>query len=297
MNFINLFISDDYSIRVEHKSLVLDGEQKHTFPLEDIGVVLIESLKCVITTYALNKLSEFGATVFVCNEKHLPTAIILPCNDYYKQLKRYKVQQNLSKPRQKSLWKSIVEKKIENQAHCLSLTRGGEEKLCELAKKVRSGDVDNIEAQAAAYYFPKLFGERFTRDDDNAVNGALNYAYAIVRGIIARQIAARGLLPFLGIFHKNEFNSFNLADDLIEPFRPIVDYFVYSQMESFEVELTPANKRTLFQIVNLEVFSGKEKHALSYAVEREVESVIAYYEGRDELIFPQISGLKQHEYE
>ena len=297
MNFINLFVSDDYFIKVENKNLVLEGQEKHIFPLEDIGVVLIESLKSGITTYALNKLSEFGATVFVCNEKHLPTTIILPCNDYYKQLKRYKLQQNLSKPRQKSLWKSIVEKKIENQAHCLSLTTGGEDKLYELAKKVKSGDSDNIEAQAAAYYFPKLFGEKFTRDDENAVNGALNYAYAIVRGIIARQITARGLLPFLGIFHKNEFNAFNLADDLIEPFRPIIDYFVYSKRETFEEELTPQDKRTLFQIVNLEVFSGKEKHALSYAVEREVESVIAYYEGRDELIFPQISGLKQHEYE
>jgi len=297
MNFINVFVEGEYSIKVKNSSLVLEGKESHSYPLSDVGVVMLESLKSNISVYALNALVEAGATVFVCNDRHLPTAVLTASNDYYKPLHRYKLQTEVSKPRLKRLWREIIRSKISNQAECLSRAVGNVGKLIELCDAVKSGDSDNLEAQAAAYYFPKLFGRGFIRDSVDGVNAALNYAYSIVRGILCRQICARGFLPCLGIFHKNEYNGFNLADDLIEPFRPIVDYFVYTIKDELVYGLTPLVKRKLFSIVNLEVESGNERHSLAYAAEREVESVIAYYDGRDELLFPKLIGTAQHCYE
>lgn len=297
MNFINVFVSDEYRIGIEKNCLALSGAEKYFFPLEDIGTVMLENNRCTISVNALSKLSKCGATVFVCDEKHLPSAELLPCNDYYKAYARYKTQISISKPRLKNLWREIIKAKIANQSDCLCRCGIDSVRLDELNSSVRSGDSGNVEAQAAAYYFPVLFGRGFTRDEENGINAALNYSYAIVRGIIARQIASRGFLPCVGIFHRNEYNAFNLADDLIEPFRPIVDYFVYNCRDMLTDGLSPIVKKKLFSIVNLEVVSGKEKHSLAYAVEREVESVISYYEGGDKLLFPAICGLAAHEYE
>lgn len=297
MNFINVFVSDEYRIGIEKNCLALSGAEKYFFPLEDIGTVMLENNRCTISVNALSKLSKCGATVFVCDEKHLPSAELLPCNDYYKAYARYKTQISISKPRLKNLWREIIKAKIANQSDCLCRCGIDSARLDELNSSVRSGDSGNVEAQAAAYYFPVLFGRGFTRDEENGINAALNYSYAIVRGIIARQIASRGFLPCVGIFHRNEYNAFNLADDLIEPFRPIVDYFVYNCRDMLVDGLSPIVKKKLFSIVNLEVVSGKEKHSLAYAVEREVESVISYYEGGDKLLFPAICGLAAHEYE
>lgn len=297
MNFINVFVSDEYRIGIEKNCLALSGAEKYFFPLEDIGTVMLENNRCTISVNALSKLSKCGATVFVCDEKHLPSAELLPCNDYYKAYARYKTQISISKPRLKNLWREIIKAKIANQSDCLCRCGIDSARLDELNSSVRSGDSGNVEAQAAAYYFPVLFGRGFTRDEENGINAALNYSYAIVRGIIARQIASRGFLPCVGIFHRNEYNAFNLADDLIEPFRPIVDYFVYNCRDMLVDGLSPIVKKKLFSIVNLEVVSGKEKHSLAYAVEREVESVISYYEGGDKLLFPAICGLTAHEYE
>ena len=297
MNFINLFVEKDYVIRIKNNNIELRGEQTHVYPLSDIGVVMLETMQSTISIYALSKLVESGATVFVCDEKHLPTAQLLPCNSYYRPLNRYKLQISQTKPRQKNLWKEIIYSKISNQADCLEKITGDSGKLPQLLATLRSGDVDNHEAQSASYYFPQLFGKGFTRESENAINGALNYCYAIVRGVISRQICAHGLLPMLGIFHKNEFNAFNLSDDLIEPFRPIVDYYVYQNRHMLSDGLTPNAKKVLFGIINLEVLSGQEKHALSYAIQREVESIIAYYEGKNALLFPKIIENIQHRYE
>ena len=297
MNFINLFVSGDYTIAVKDNNLTLRGQESIDYPLDDIGVVMLESLRSNISVYALSKLVQVGATVFVCNEKHLPVAQLIPSNDYYKQLSRYKTQTAISKPRLKNLWKEIIKAKIDNQARCLQLAMGDSGKLSKLGSGVKSGDVDNYEAQAAAYYFPRLFGKGFFRESDDVINSALNYAYAIVRGIIARQICSRGFLPFLGIFHKNEFNAFNLADDLIEPFRPIVDFYVYTYRAMLGADLTSDAKKVLFGVVNVQILSGDERHSLAYAIERMVESVISYYEGNEKLLLPVLLGCEQHRYE
>ena len=297
MNFINVFISEGYRVSIQNNNLLIEGEVNETRPLEDIGVVLLENHKCSITVRALSKLTEYGSTVFVCDERHLPSAVLLPSNSYYKPLFNYNLQVSIAKPRLKNLWKRIIEKKIYNQAQCLIKNGIDAGKLTELAQSVFSGDSDNKEAQASAFYFPKLFGKNFTRDNDCLINSCLNYAYAIVRGVIARHICARGFLPCLGVFHCNSFNPFNLADDLIEPFRPIVDYFVYNNVDDLGTSFGPHSKKLLFSILNLEVYSDNEKHSLSYAVEREVESIIGYYSGNDKILFPSICSKEQKVYE
>ena len=144
-------------------------------------------------------------------------------------------------------------------------------------------------------YFPALFGDGFTRGEENDINGALNYAYAIVRSLIARHLSARGFECAYGIFHKNQFNAFNLADDMIEPFRPIVDCFVASKMQG---SLDASRKRELFRIVNLDVDSGGQAHSLSNAVERMAESLLAFYRGeRDDVVMPRLIGTAEHLYE
>lgn len=297
MNFINVFISKNSKISINRNNLLVKGEEENSFPLEDVGVVIIESLQSNISTMALNKLSQYASTVFVCDEKHLPSAVLLPCNSYYKPLFNYKLQVNISKPRQKNLWKRIIEQKIYNQSQCLIKCGIDAGKLTLLYQSVLSGDSDNKEAQASAFYFPQLFGSSFIRDDDNLINSSLNYAYSIIRGVIARHITARGFLPCLGIFHCNSYNAFNLADDLIEPFRPIVDYFVYSYLDEIGPEFNSNTKKKLFTILNLQVYSGNEKHTLSYAIERLIESVISYYSGNDILLFPSICSKEQKVYE
>lgn len=297
MNFINLFVSQEYKVSIKNNSLYLCGEEERNFPLEDIGVVMIENNRCAITAKALSKLSQVGAVVFVCDDRGYPASILLPINTYYRPLLNYKLQVSISKPRQKQLWKNIIERKIYNQATCLIKNHKDGGKLFDLAQSVFSGDVDNKEAQASAYYFPALFGKGFSRDQDNIINSCLNYGYALVRGLISRHICARGFLPCLGIFHSNTYNAYNLSDDLIEPFRPIVDYFVYNNLHNLGDEFNSQSKKVLFTMLNLEVFSGKERHVLSYAVEREVESIIAYYSGKDTLILPEIYNKGQKEYE
>ncbi len=297
MNFINVFVSKEYKISIKNNCLALSGEEENTFPLEDIGVIMLENHRCSISIKTLSKLTEYGATVFVCNDQHLPSAVLLPANSYYKPLFNYNLQVSISKPRLKNLWKRIIEKKIYNQTQCLIKKGINAGKLTDLCQSVLSGDSDNKEAQASAFYFPQLFGKDFVRDNDCLINSCLNYAYAVVRGVIARHICARGFLPCLGVFHCNSFNAFNLADDFIEPFRPIVDYFVYNYIGELGPDFGTHSKKILFSILNLQVYSGEEKHSLSYAIEREVESIISYYSGADRILFPAICSKDQKVYE
>ena len=161
---------------------------------------------------------------------------------------------------------------------------------------MQSGDKTNAEASAAAIYFRYLFGGEFTRSDESPINAALNYGYAIVRGYLARIIASHGFEPSLGLHHHSELNPFNLADDLIEPFRPLVDLFVFQKCDFAEFDIT--TKRELQNILNYEMLSGGERHTMAYAAERFVNSVIAAYDSPDrKLLVPSFCELKRHEYE
>lgn len=299
MGYINVFVSNPAALSVKNSQLTLKGASgEASYPLEDLNSVLIENLQTTFNGYVLNKIAESGAVLYVCDEKHLPAAIMTPFNTFCRKLKALKYQLNIKKPVEKQIWKNIVVKKILNQAKCLELCGIGNEKLLEISQRVTSGDGTNCEAEAAAVYFKLLYGEAFTRGAEHIVNAALNYGYAILRGIIARTVTAHGLEPCLGIFHCSELNEFNLADDLFEPFRPVVDLYAATMLDREKSDLDTAIKANLFNLINCDVLIKGQKHSVNYAVEIMVSSFADCIKNSDiEITLPDLLPLKTHEYE
>ena len=299
MEFRAVFIANPAQLSVRREQLVIRQIQEVTIPMEDITSLLVESQAVTISSAALQKLASYGVTVYLCDEKHLPGAVLLPINRHSRQLKVLKGQIAMTKPMQKRLWQSVVMTKIRNQAKCLELLdRPGSGDLLELARSVRSGDPDNCEASAAAQYFPTLFGQGFTRDTNCLSNAALNYGYAILRGAVARNLAVHGIEPCLGIFHHSELNQFNLADDLMEPYRPLIDLYVASSVKDKAEDLTPKMKQSLFNLTNYIVRQNGKRYRMISAVGRMAESfarVLAQDTGTLEL--PELVPLESYCYE
>ena len=300
MAFRNIIIENPARISVRNGQLIVCTDAEHPVAVEDISAILLESSRITITTAALSRLGQCGCAVFVCDEKHLPCAVLAPFHQYVRELSVLRGQLDMSEPRKKRLWQGIVRAKIRNQAVALQLA-GKPDKadaLFSMVDGVRSGDTGNAEATAAQHYFPALFGEGFVRSDENGRNAGLNYGYAILRGCVARTLAVYGFSPVLGLHHRSTLNPFNLADDLMEPLRPLVDLLVYRGIDAEEEEMTPQHKRLLFNCLNLDVLSGGRHHSVSYAVEREVQSLGNALAEKDAgLTLPLLTELKQHCYE
>ena len=299
MAFRSIMIESPAQLSLRDGQLVIRTEREHTVPLEDISALLLENNRSTITTAALARLGQCGCAVFLCDEKHIPCAVLTPYQQHSRALAVLRSQLDASEPLKKRLWQSVVKAKIGNQALCLRLAGKEEEAqaLFSLAERVRSGDSENAEATAAQLYFPALFGGDFTRSEENGWNAALNYGYAILRGCTARTLSVYGFLPSLGVHHRSTLNAFNLADDLMEPFRPLADLLVHSSMGP-EDTLTAERKRMLFNCLNLEMLSGGQRHSVSYAIDREVQSLRrAFEEKQPELTLPILAELKQHSYE
>lgn len=272
MGYINIFVNNKAKLTIKNNQLFLQGETKQAdYPLEDVNCVMIDNPNSAVSFATLSKLAEYGILTYVCNDSHLPNGVMLPYYNHYQTLAVYNKQIAMSKPLQKSLWQTIIKNKIQNQNIVLNLL-GHKDKLKFLANNVLSGDTTNNEAKASAIYFKLLFGKDFSRKNDKmAINSMLNYGYAIVRGIVARSVVCHGLLPFLGIFHHNQFNQFNLADDLIEVFRPLVDLFVSTELKD-RTELDSKTKFSLCDLINYDVIFDGKKQTLNNAVDMFVES-------------------------
>ena len=299
MAFRSIMIESPAQLSLRDEQLVIRTDREHTVPMEDISALLLENRRSTITTAALARLGQCGCAVFLCDEKHIPCAVLTPFQQHSRALTVLRNQMEATEPLKKRLWQSVVKAKISNQALCLRLAGKESEAqaLFSLADRVRSGDSENAEATAAQLYFPALFGEGFTRGEENGYNAALNYGYAILRGCTARTLAVYGFLPSMGIHHRSALNAFNLADDLMEPFRPLVDLLVHSFTDQ-EEELTPERKRALFNCLNLEMLSGGQRHSVSYAIDREIQSLRrAMEEKQPVLTLPALTELKQHSYE
>jgi len=200
---------------------------KITRPIEDMGVVIVDDVRATYTQSVFLELLAAGATVMITGRDHLPVGMMLPLGAHHVQTERHRAQVEASLPVKKRVWQSLVSAKIAQQGAVLIHFTGGHGGLLPLAKRVRSGDPDNLEAQAAQRYWPLLFGKDFRRDrNEESINAMLNYGYAVVRAAVARSIVASGLIPSLGVFHSNRSNPFCLADDLFEPYRPFVDWRV-----------------------------------------------------------------------
>jgi len=301
MGFRRLMIENPAELSVQRGQLTIRTEAKTaSFPLEDLDAVLIEDRRVKWSVAVPAMLAEHGCALILCDERHMPCCVLSPFMQHSRQLGMLRLQFELSEPRKKRLWQSIVRQKIRNQAACLSQFGLNEpaEHLGKMALAVMSGDSSFVEGAAAAYYFRALFGEAFSRDDDeDGRNAALNYGYAIVRAAVARSLTLYGLLPCLGLHHRSELNAFNLADDLIEPFRPLVDRAV-RQMVSPEDRLLPETKRMLFDLLSMDMEVNGRQYCVSYAIELLVQGLLRSLRGGEErLSAPVLSEQKRHRYE
>ncbi len=299
MAWHSVMISRPARLRREHFSLAIEQEETAFVPFEDIAIIVLNHREIIITHPVLSACAEYGIGLYATGQNHQPTGIFLPFLSHSRTARMMRLQLKIARPAAKQAWAGIIRRKIENQAACLQLCDlKGTDRLASYARRVRSGDPDNLEAQAAAYYFPQLFGPVFHRTEASWTNAALDYGYAVLRGAITRGLVAHGLHPTLGLAHNSEQNAFNLADDLIEPFRPVVDLHVTQQGATRGGELIPADKQALVALLNVDVAMPQGNMSLLSAVEYAVESLARLYEGGSkELDLPSLVGLQQHRLE
>jgi CRISPR-associated protein Cas1 len=264
-------------IRLEEK------EEERTIPIEDIGVVILDHQQITITQGALLTLIENNAAVISCNETHHPIGMLLPLEGHSLQSARFRDQIEASEPLKKNLWAQTVKAKIINQGLLLKNYNKNVNTLRELARNVTSGDTNNCEARAAAVYWRELFGENFNRErHGEPPNNLLNYGYAILRAIVARGLVSSGLLPTLGIHHRNQYNAYCLADDIMEPYRPFVDQMVkkmYDPAQSLTYsQLTTELKKELLGIATVDVYFKKDRSPLMVGMQRTTASLSRCYQ-------------------
>ena len=272
------------SVRDEQLILKRDGAIVGQVPCEDIGVVLVDHPQTTYTHGALAKLAESDAVVVICGRDHLPAAILLPMADHSQVVWRLDAQLRVGRPLMKQLWRQLVVAKIQAQARNVPADQPAHRKLLALAREVRSGDPANVEARAAKVYWANwLYQEEFRRDPDGVgLNSFLNYGYAVLRAAVARAIVGAGLLPSLGIHHRNRSNAFCLADDLIEPLRPLVDDRVRELHRQGYEELNQPAKAALLEILTDRVRLGSADEAggpLMVQLHRYVASLVRCYAG------------------
>lgn len=300
MTWRSVVISRPAKLKREHYSLAIEQEQTAFVPFEDIAVIVLNHREITLTHPVLSACGEYGISLFATSDTHHPSGVFLPFLSHSRATRWLRLQLDLPRPVAKQSWAMIVRKKIANQATCLALAgRDGADRLDSYARRVRSGDSGNLEGQAAAFYFTQLFGKGFHRNQARFVNAALDYGYAVLRGTIARGLVAHGLLPSLGLFHASEQNAFNLADDVIEPFRPLVDLFVSRQVMPDDDELCPEDKVALVSLLNVDMGMPRGKMSVLSAIEHAIESLARVYDGGSEALLelPVLIGLEQHRLE
>ena len=260
-------------------------EAERTIPIEDIGVVVLDNRRITITSGAMEALLENNCAVITCNQKSMPVGLLLPLCGNTTQNERFRSQLEASLPLRKQLWQQTIKQKILNQEHVLRINTAQETKCMRVwSNDVRSGDSDNLEARAAAYYWKNVFTTypNFVRDREGTPpNNLLNYGYAILRAIIARALVGSGLLPTLGIHHHNRYNAYCLADDIMEPYRPYVDQLVLDIIQcNLEIsDITRDLKMLLLGIPMLDVVINGKRSPLMIAVQQTTASLAKCFAG------------------
>ncbi|NOU19365.1 MAG: type II CRISPR-associated endonuclease Cas1 [Bacteroidales bacterium] len=276
------------SLRDQQLVADITGNEKKqmTAPVEDIGVVLLDSYQITITHQLLNSLLANNTAVITCNEKHMPYGLLLPLEGNTLQSERFKDQMEASVPLKKQLWQQTVQAKIANQRWLLQARGIDVEPMRYFEANVRSGDPDNYEGRAAAYYWKNLFDgltdDAFIRGRyEEEPNNLLNYGYAVLRAIVARSLVASGLLPTLGIHHHNKYNAFCLADDMMESYRPFVDKLVLEIVNDTKdcSVLTKEIKARLLVLPAIDVLIDGQKSPLMLATQRTTASLYDCFEG------------------
>lgn len=260
-------------------------ETERTIPIEDIGVVILDNRRITITTGAMEAMLENNCAIITCDEKSMPVGLMLPLCGNTLQSERFRHQIDASLPLKKQLWQQTVRQKIINQAAVLAYSTNRQAKNMQVwANNVKSGDSENMEARAAAFYWKNIFPElpNFVRGrEGEPPNNLLNYGYAILRACVARGLVGSGLLPTLGIHHHNRYNAYCLADDIMEPYRPFVDRFVIELMQQNYnySEITREFKARLLTIPSLDVTIDGKRSPLMIAVGQTTASLAKCFNG------------------
>jgi CRISPR-associated protein Cas1 len=289
-----LHFSNPAYLSCKNQQLIIDLKDEisppKTIPIEDVGVMILEHPQITITTRLLELLLQNKVALITCDTKYMPNGVLLPLEGNSEQTERYRTQIEASLPLKKQLWQQTVKSKIENQALVLNAKGEENERLIYLKDKVQSGDPTNCEGQAASFYWGKIYGSSFTRTRDaDTPNAQLNYGYAILRSVVARALVSSGMLPSFGIFHRNKYNAFCLADDIMEPYRPYVDWLVLhlEGIDENEDGLTREHKIELLKIPQLDIEINGIKRPLFHAVSMTTASLFKCFSGEArKIVYP-----------
>jgi CRISP-associated protein Cas1 len=293
-----LYFGNSCALRKKDMQLVISylSEEKKddaSVPIEDIGLVILDNAQITLSNALIMALNENNTAIITCNISHMPYGLILPMYSNTTFAQKLQEQLKASQPLMKNLWKQTVTAKISNQAALLRKNGIDTKKMEFYIKKVNSGDSGNVEGRAAAYYWDNIFGRKmFLRYRfGEAPNNLLNYGYAILRAIVARSLVASGLMPSIGIHHKNKYNAYTLADDIMEPYRPYVDMIVLDiikgrpEME----ELTPEIKKELLQIPIIDIIIEDKNSPMMVGIQRTTSSLASCFEGETrKILYPEL---------
>ena len=283
-----LYFGNPAYLSLKDRQLVIrlpDKNQSITRPIEDIGVIVIDNKQITLTSGLIEALLANNCALITCDSSHLPVGLMLPLCGNTTQSERFRHQLSASLPLKKQLWQQTISQKIANQAQVLKECFGVEVgNMLSWSKNVKSGDSDNLEARAAAYYWRNMFDDEdvFIRDrEGEPPNNLLNYGYAILRAIVARGLVSSGLLPTLGIHHHNRYNAYCLADDIMEPYRPYVDELVVNIRKEFDNTdfLDKEIKKRLLSIPTIEVRINNHRRPLMVAVTETTASLYKCFSG------------------
>lgn len=296
-----LYFGNPCYLRKQDNQLVLEYPDnpnlKKSVPIEDIGIILIDHRQISITHSLISALMENNTAVISCDKTRKPQGLMLPMYSHHAYVEKLNKQLDASQPLKKNLWQQTVAAKIRNQAVFLYNMGIDMEKMGYWMKSVRSGDPDNYEARAAAWYWENIFSQievDSTRYRYGAPpNNLLNYGYAVLRAVVARSLVGSGMLPAIGIHHRNKYNPFCLADDVMEPYRPFVDCIVLGICEEEDdlEELSPALKRKLLAIPTADVMIDKQSSPLMVAAQRTTASLMRCFEGKQKkILYPEMEA-------
>jgi CRISPR-associated protein Cas1 len=259
-------------------------QPKQTVPLSDVAAIVTSHREVVFTQSLAAALGKAGVMLICCDERHHPACMLLPIEGHFSQAERFQAQADAGLPVKKRVWRELVREKIQMQGEVLRLLHGDAAGLPAMAPRVRSGDPDNLEATAAQRYWPRLFADGGFRrgNQDDPRNAMLNYGYAVLRAIVARAVCACGLHPTLGVNHRNRYNAFCLADDLMEPLRPLVDYSVARLCRAAspeECRLDKATKHALLEAMASRYVSDGESRSLFDIITRRARALVSVFLG------------------
>lgn len=290
-----LMFTSPVSLSLKDQQIVItfkDNKDSVTHPIEDIGFVVIENPQVSISVPLLNELADNNVSVIFCDKKQMPRTMLMTLEGNTTQQESYKYQMEASAPMKKNVWKQLVECKIRNQALLLNTLGKNGDALKPYYMNVKSGDTDNREGAAAREYWSRIFYDGFKRErDGEPPNNLLNYGYTILRAAVARALIGTGLYPAFGVFHRNRYNAFPLADDVMEPYRPFVDEIVYHLYYDGAVsELNSQSKGKLLRVLFSDVKMGKVTRPLENALSLTTASLLRMYKGEtDKLSLPMIT--------